>query len=239
MGAWACGKWLEGAAARAISGRGGAIVNFTISAQCRNKKMMVRKFSIDTVYNPEDPKPIVALFVGCLTKSFVRTTMLSGNSACKWYFNPEIPKAITFHERLAPSRARIATPVISSSPPPLASYPAAAAASSAPPSTLTKLPLPPVLVRTLLPFRFPISHRGQLASESNRGDEPWEHYRLRRCSHRWRGSRSGTPGTRITDMMTLQVAGGMGCVLPHLQAWRQALRSPRIAATTAMVTAKK
>ncbi|KAF8667035.1 hypothetical protein HU200_053207 [Digitaria exilis] len=46
-------------------------------------------------------------------------------------------------------------------------------------------------------------------------------------------------GTRISYMMALLVAGGMGCILPHFQAWRQALRSPRIAATTATVTAEK
>ncbi|RLN25325.1 replication protein A 70 kDa DNA-binding subunit-like [Panicum miliaceum] len=59
------------------------------------------EFNVDDVYNPDDPKPIVSLFVGCLMKSYMKQEYLSGSSACKWYFNPQIPEAVFLNSKLA------------------------------------------------------------------------------------------------------------------------------------------
>ncbi|CAO2162672.1 unnamed protein product, partial [Urochloa humidicola] len=62
-----------------------------------------QEFSIHNVYNASDAKLIVTLFVGCLMRSFYNSATstteqyLSGTSACKWYFNPEIPEAEAFY----------------------------------------------------------------------------------------------------------------------------------------------
>ncbi|CAN6240492.1 unnamed protein product [Urochloa humidicola] len=70
-----------------------------------------QEFSIDNVYNASDAKPIVTLFVGCLMKSFYNNEQyLSGSSACKWYFNPEIPEADAFYARFQTQRIEIKHP---------------------------------------------------------------------------------------------------------------------------------
>ncbi|XP_062181912.1 uncharacterized protein LOC133886197 isoform X1 [Phragmites australis] len=55
------------------------------------------EFTIDEVYNEEQGKPIVVLIVGNLMKSFAGEEYLSGNTACRWYFNPAIPEAEEFY----------------------------------------------------------------------------------------------------------------------------------------------
>ncbi|XP_062182255.1 uncharacterized protein LOC133886584 isoform X3 [Phragmites australis] len=55
------------------------------------------EFTIDEVYNEEESKPIVMLVVGNLMKSFAGEEYLSGNTACRWYFNPVIPEAEDFY----------------------------------------------------------------------------------------------------------------------------------------------
>ncbi|CAL4962659.1 unnamed protein product [Urochloa decumbens] len=72
-----------------------------------------QEFSIDNVYNANDAKPIVTLIVGCLMKSFFNSATktseqyLSGSSACKWYFNPEIPEAEAFYSKFQGQRIEI------------------------------------------------------------------------------------------------------------------------------------
>ncbi|CAN6342885.1 unnamed protein product [Urochloa humidicola] len=66
-----------------------------------------QEFSVDNVYNARDAKPIVTLFVGCLMKTMHNEPYLSGSSACKWYFNPEIPEAEAFRARLRDQRIEI------------------------------------------------------------------------------------------------------------------------------------
>ncbi|CAL5025448.1 unnamed protein product [Urochloa decumbens] len=90
-----------------------------------------QEFSIDNVYNANDAKPIVTLFVGCLMRSFFNSAIsasehyLSGSSACKWYFNPEIPEAEPFYTRFKGQRIEIKrsdTPtqlVVQPAPPPI------------------------------------------------------------------------------------------------------------------------
>ncbi|KAF8762975.1 hypothetical protein HU200_008822 [Digitaria exilis] len=51
------------------------------------------QFNVDAVYNSSEAKPVVAQFLGCLVKTYFGQDQLSGRSACKWYFNPEIPEA--------------------------------------------------------------------------------------------------------------------------------------------------
>ncbi|CAL4928398.1 unnamed protein product [Urochloa decumbens] len=65
------------------------------------------QFNVDGVYNNEEAKAVVSLFVGCLVKSYRGQDYLSGSSACKWYFNPEIPEAVDFHNRYAGERVQI------------------------------------------------------------------------------------------------------------------------------------
>ncbi|CAL5046523.1 unnamed protein product [Urochloa decumbens] len=75
-----------------------------------------QEFSIDNVYNAIDAKPIVTLFVGYLMKSFYNNAnstyehYLSGSSACKWYFNPEIPEAEAFYAKFQGQRIEIKQP---------------------------------------------------------------------------------------------------------------------------------
>ncbi|CAO2035273.1 unnamed protein product [Urochloa humidicola] len=68
------------------------------------------EFSIDNVYSADNPKPIVTLFVGCLMKTFMGEQYLSGNYACKWYFNPEIPEAEIYYNRLQGQLIQIKRP---------------------------------------------------------------------------------------------------------------------------------
>ncbi|CAL4928117.1 unnamed protein product [Urochloa decumbens] len=65
------------------------------------------QFNVDGVYNNEEAKAVVGLFVGCLVKSYRGQDYLSGSSACKWYFNPEIPEAEEFYGRYASERVEI------------------------------------------------------------------------------------------------------------------------------------
>ncbi|CAN6208301.1 unnamed protein product [Urochloa humidicola] len=65
------------------------------------------QFNVDGVYNNEEPKAVVGLFVGCLVKSYRGQDYLSGSSACKWYFNPEISEADEFYNRYADERVEI------------------------------------------------------------------------------------------------------------------------------------
>ncbi|CAO2189268.1 unnamed protein product [Urochloa humidicola] len=68
------------------------------------------QFNVNGVYNNDDPRPIITLFVGCLMKSFEGQDYLSGSSACKWYFNPDItdvPEAEEFYNRYAGEQIQI------------------------------------------------------------------------------------------------------------------------------------
>ncbi|CAL5056832.1 unnamed protein product [Urochloa decumbens] len=65
------------------------------------------QFNVDGIYNNEERKAVVGLFVGCLVKSYRGQDYLSGSSACKWYFNPEIPEAEEFHNRYADEHIEI------------------------------------------------------------------------------------------------------------------------------------
>uniref|UniRef100_A0A0A9I1Q7 Replication protein A OB domain-containing protein n=1 Tax=Arundo donax TaxID=35708 RepID=A0A0A9I1Q7_ARUDO len=57
------------------------------------------QFNVDNIYDPSECKPIVALFVGGLIKSYQGECYHSGNSACHWYLNPNIPEAEIFYNR--------------------------------------------------------------------------------------------------------------------------------------------
>ncbi|CAN6324103.1 unnamed protein product [Urochloa humidicola] len=68
------------------------------------------EFTINGVYNSEEPKPVIVLFVGCLMKTYRSIDYLSGSSACKWYFNvdiPDVPEAEEFYNRYADERIQI------------------------------------------------------------------------------------------------------------------------------------
>ncbi|KAJ1262209.1 hypothetical protein BS78_09G089300 [Paspalum vaginatum] len=56
-------------------------------------------FTLDNVYDPDEAKPIVVLLVGTLVKTYQGQNYLSGNAACRWYFNPDIPEANAFCSR--------------------------------------------------------------------------------------------------------------------------------------------
>ncbi|KAL6858851.1 hypothetical protein ACP4OV_017853 [Aristida adscensionis] len=55
------------------------------------------EFSVDEIPDREPTDPLVVLFVGTLMKSFAGEDYLSGNAACRWYFNPDIPEAQSFY----------------------------------------------------------------------------------------------------------------------------------------------
>ncbi|CAO2038100.1 unnamed protein product [Urochloa humidicola] len=65
------------------------------------------QFTVEDVYNDADPKAVVVLFVGCLMKNFQGDDYLSGSSACKWYFNPDIPEAAEYYDRYGDQRIEI------------------------------------------------------------------------------------------------------------------------------------
>ncbi|CAN6174122.1 unnamed protein product [Urochloa humidicola] len=65
------------------------------------------EFTVIEVYNNEEAKPVVVLLVGCLMKSYRAQDYLSGSSACKWYFNPDIPEAEEFYDRYRDQRIEI------------------------------------------------------------------------------------------------------------------------------------
>lgn len=64
-------------------------------------------FTTEGVYSSSEAKPIVVLVVGGLMKSFRGSYYLSGNAACRWYFNPAIPEARPFYESLLNQRLEI------------------------------------------------------------------------------------------------------------------------------------
>ncbi|CAD6257799.1 unnamed protein product [Miscanthus lutarioriparius] len=64
-------------------------------------------FSTEGVYDSNEAKPIVVLFVGGLVKSFQGSYYLSGNTACHWYFNPMIPEAHQFYASFHNQRLEI------------------------------------------------------------------------------------------------------------------------------------
>ncbi|KAL5664750.1 hypothetical protein ACJX0J_024858, partial [Zea mays] len=57
-------------------------------------------FSISDVYNQSNNQPIVILLVGFLAKRFKGQPYLSSTTASSWYFNPGIPEAQTYYNRL-------------------------------------------------------------------------------------------------------------------------------------------
>ncbi|KAL6626907.1 hypothetical protein ACP70R_030633 [Stipagrostis hirtigluma subsp. patula] len=65
-------------------------------------------FNIDAVRAPRDASPLVVLLVGTLMKAFQGDEYLSGNAACRWYFDPEIPEADQFYTTLRGQRIEIA-----------------------------------------------------------------------------------------------------------------------------------
>ncbi|XP_066385069.1 uncharacterized protein [Miscanthus floridulus] len=72
-------------------------------------------FTTNGVYNRNEAKPIIVLFVGGLMKFYQDTTLhldlgnynLSANAASRWYFNPPIPEARQFHGSLQGQRLEI------------------------------------------------------------------------------------------------------------------------------------
>ncbi|XP_062190821.1 replication factor A protein 1-like isoform X2 [Phragmites australis] len=65
------------------------------------------EFTIDAIYNEEQPEPIIILVVGTLMKSYSGEEYLSGNTACRWYFNPAILEAEHFYTVLRNQRLPI------------------------------------------------------------------------------------------------------------------------------------
>ncbi|XP_062198838.1 replication factor A protein 1-like [Phragmites australis] len=65
------------------------------------------EFTIDDIYNEEEARPIVILIVGSLMKTYAGEEYLSGNTACRWYFNPAIPEAQDFYNALHNQRLSI------------------------------------------------------------------------------------------------------------------------------------
>ncbi|PWZ36818.1 hypothetical protein Zm00014a_015145 [Zea mays] len=57
-------------------------------------------FSISDVYNQSNNQPIVILLVRFLAKRFKGQPYLSSTTASSWYFNPGIPEAQTYYNRL-------------------------------------------------------------------------------------------------------------------------------------------
>ncbi|KAL6662326.1 hypothetical protein ACP70R_000185 [Stipagrostis hirtigluma subsp. patula] len=51
-----------------------------------------REFEIDDIYALGQEEPVAVLFVGTLMKCYSREDSLSGNAACRWYINPDIPE---------------------------------------------------------------------------------------------------------------------------------------------------
>ncbi|XP_066316178.1 uncharacterized protein [Miscanthus floridulus] len=64
-------------------------------------------FSTEGVYDSNEAKPIVVLFVGGLVKSFQGSYYLSGNTTCRWYFNPTILEAHQFYASFHNQRLEI------------------------------------------------------------------------------------------------------------------------------------
>ncbi|XP_062220897.1 uncharacterized protein LOC133920180 isoform X2 [Phragmites australis] len=62
------------------------------------------EFTIDEIYNEEQATPIVILVVGNLMKTFAGEEYLSGNMACRWYFNPTISEAEPFYNTIQNQR---------------------------------------------------------------------------------------------------------------------------------------
>ncbi|XP_062180576.1 replication protein A 70 kDa DNA-binding subunit A-like [Phragmites australis] len=53
------------------------------------------EFNADEIYTIGQKEPVVAIFVGLLMKSYRGEHSLSGNTACRWYINPNLPEAHT------------------------------------------------------------------------------------------------------------------------------------------------
>ncbi|KAL6633538.1 hypothetical protein ACP70R_026209 [Stipagrostis hirtigluma subsp. patula] len=66
------------------------------------------EFNIDAIRARDDQSPLVVLFVGALMKAFQGEEYLSGNAACRWYFNPAVPEAQEFYTMLRGQRIEIA-----------------------------------------------------------------------------------------------------------------------------------
>ncbi|WVZ54141.1 hypothetical protein U9M48_004992, partial [Paspalum notatum var. saurae] len=64
-------------------------------------------FTIDTIYDPNESKPIVVLLVGTIVKTFQGQHYLSAGAACRWFFNPPIPEAEMFYNSLNDQRIEI------------------------------------------------------------------------------------------------------------------------------------
>ncbi|KAL6596970.1 hypothetical protein ACP70R_047104 [Stipagrostis hirtigluma subsp. patula] len=58
------------------------------------------QFDIDAIRARDGRTPLVVLFVGALMKAFQGEEYLSGNAACRWYFNPVVPEAEEFYTML-------------------------------------------------------------------------------------------------------------------------------------------
>ncbi|XP_062188525.1 replication protein A 70 kDa DNA-binding subunit C-like isoform X3 [Phragmites australis] len=50
------------------------------------------EFDADKVYAVGQEQPVIAIFVGTLMKSYKGEHSLSGNTACRWYINPDVPE---------------------------------------------------------------------------------------------------------------------------------------------------
>ncbi|AQL07860.1 hypothetical protein ZEAMMB73_Zm00001d047872 [Zea mays] len=67
-------------------------------------------FSISDVYNQSNNQPIVILLVGFLAKRFKGQPYLSSTTASSWYFNPGIPEAQTYYNRLQTNDLQLIQP---------------------------------------------------------------------------------------------------------------------------------
>ncbi|AQK81248.1 hypothetical protein ZEAMMB73_Zm00001d036525 [Zea mays] len=67
-------------------------------------------FSVDNICDENDNKPIVVLFVGCLAKRFKGEAYLSATTACTWYFNPDIPEAQVYYNKLLNTKLQMIRP---------------------------------------------------------------------------------------------------------------------------------
>uniref|UniRef100_A0A0A9CME8 Replication factor A C-terminal domain-containing protein n=1 Tax=Arundo donax TaxID=35708 RepID=A0A0A9CME8_ARUDO len=55
-----------------------------------------REFDIDEVRAMSQDGPVIAIFVGLLMKSYKGEDSLSGNTACRWYINADVPEIHEF-----------------------------------------------------------------------------------------------------------------------------------------------
>ncbi|XP_062207705.1 replication factor A protein 1-like isoform X2 [Phragmites australis] len=58
------------------------------------------EFDSDQICQLSQDHPVIVIFVGMLMKSYKGEHLLSGNTACRWYINPEVPEVDDFFHGL-------------------------------------------------------------------------------------------------------------------------------------------